>query len=294
KKNFFIEGVLIPFFKPSEFNYFGTDWAIFSHLKDDIKDSSLSPVLKSYFDSISVNETKPDNELKNFEYALRLGGTVRQLDFGFTYHHAFEDLPYFQSFPVKNLSLENPDSVQGLISNMGTLTLTNEKIEIKYLRTDIFGFEFETVLSDLGLRGEAAWKDNESFLTSSFTSVRNQTLFWIIGADYTSSDNWYFNLQFGHQHIFDYDSSILFFDKDNYSVIAEIKKDLFSDWLNASIQYTIMLNDGSYYLSPRLVYTYIKNLEAIIGLNLFEGSDNSIFGRYDQNDQIFMELKYHF
>ncbi|MBU2452594.1 MAG: hypothetical protein KJ668_04695, partial [Proteobacteria bacterium] len=83
-------------------------------------------------------------------------------------------------------------------------------------------------------------------------------------------------------------------DKDKYSVIGEINKDLCFDWLNASFQYTIMLSDGSYYLSPRLVYTYIKNLEMTFGINLFEGSDNSIFGRYDKNDQIFLDLKYHF
>ncbi|MBU1342745.1 MAG: AMIN domain-containing protein [Proteobacteria bacterium] len=294
KNDFFIEGVIIPFFEPSKFKYFGTDWAIFSHLKNDINDSSLSSSQKTYFNDISVNETKPDDRFSNFEYALRIGGMIQQLDFGFTYHYSFEDLPCFQSFPVKNLSLENPNSAQDLISNLGSLTLTNEKIETKYLRTQIFGFEFETTLSDLGIRGEVAWKDNESFLTRSFTSVRSPTLFWIIGADYTNSTLWYFNLQFGHQHISNYDSAILFFDKDNYSVIGEINKDLFFDWLNASFQYTIMLSDGSYYLSPRLVYTYIKNLEMTFGINLFEGSDNSIFGRYDKNDQIFLDLKYHF
>ncbi|WP_148278111.1 DUF1302 family protein [Desulfobacula toluolica] len=295
KKNiFFIECVLIPFFEPSKFNYFGTDWATFSHLKEDIKDSSLPSTLKSYFDSIKINETEPNDNVDSFEYALRVGGTIQQLDFGFTYHHAFEDLPCFKSFPVKNLSLENPNSIQSLLSNPGNLTLTNEKIEATYLRSNIFDFEFETIVSDLGIRGEAVWKDNESFLTRSFTSLRNPTFFWIIGADYTSSNNWYFNLQFAHQHISNYDASTLFFDRDTYSLIGEINKDLFSDWLNAVVQYTIILNDGSYYVSPRLVSTHIKNLEVTLGLNLFEGSDNSILGRYDVNDQVFIDLKYYF
>ncbi|MCP3871836.1 MAG: AMIN domain-containing protein [Desulfobacteraceae bacterium] len=294
KKDFFIEGIVIPFFEPSKFNYFGTDWSIFSHLKDDIEDSSLTSVQKAYFDSISVNEKDPSSNIDNMEYALRIGGTIEQMDFGFTYHYAFEDLPNFQSFPVKNLSIDNPNSIQDLISNLGSLTLTNEKIETTYLRTNIFGFEFESTLNIFGIRGEAAYKNNESFLTRSFTSIRNPTLFWVIGADYTSSNNWYFNLQFAHQHIWDYDSSILFFDKNNYSVIGEINKDIFSDWLNASLQYTVMLNDNSYYLSPRLIYTYFKNTEVILGLNFFEGSENSILGRYNQNDQVFIDLAYRF
>lgn len=294
KDDFFIEGILIPFFEPSRFHYFGTDWAFFSHLKNDFKNSSLPSHLKSYVDSIGVNETEPDSGLDSFEYAARIGGIIDRLDYGFTYHYANEDLPNFRSFPVKNLSINNPGSVQSLISNPGSLILTNEKIETTYLRTSIIGFEFETVISDFGLRGEAAVKENESFLTSSLTSVRNPSLFWVIGADYLSPNQWYFNLQFAHQHIYDYDPSILYFEDNNYSLIGEIKKDLVSDWLNASLQFTRVLNDNSYYLSPRLKYTYIRNLEVMMGLSLFGGKDTSILGRYDENDQIFFNVKYHF
>lgn len=294
KDDFFVEGILIPFFEPSRFHYFGTDWAFFSHLKNDIRQSSLASPLKSYFESISINETEPDSGFDSFEYALRVGGTIDRLDYGFTYHYANEDLPYFKSFPVKNLSLDNPGSVQYLLSNIGSLSLADEHIETTYSRTHIAGFEFETTLADFGVRGEAAVKDNESFLTRSLTSVRNPSLFWVIGADYLSPNEWYFNLQFAHQHIYDYDPSILYFEDNNYSLIGEIKKDLVSDWLNASLQFTRMLNDDSYYFSPRLRYTYIRNLEVMMGLNLFGGKDTSILGRYDENDQVFLHMKYHF
>nr|NJM02116.1 hypothetical protein [Desulfobacula sp.] len=294
KDDFFIEGILIPFFEPSRFHYFGTDWALFSHLKNDIRQSSLAAPLKSYFESMGINETEPDSGFDSFEYAARVGGTIDRLDYGFTYHYANEDLPNFQSFPVKNLSLDNPGSVQSLMSNLGGLTLTNEQIQTTYPRTHIAGFEFETVVSDFGLRGEAAVKENESFLTRSLTSVRNPSLFWVIGADYLSPGEWYFNLQFAHQHIYDYDPAILYFEDNNYSLIGEIKKDLMSDWLNASLQVTRMLNDHSYYFSPRLKYTYIRNLEVMMGLNLFGGKETSILGRYDENDQVFFNVKYHF
>jgi len=42
-------------------------------------------------------------------------------------------------------------------------------------RTDVLGMEFETTLSGFGIRGEAAWYENESFLTSSLTSTANHT-----------------------------------------------------------------------------------------------------------------------
>ena len=293
KNDFFIEGFFIPFFESNEFEYFGTDWAAFTHLKDNIEDSSLPGGQKSYFSAIGINETEPDNGSDSFEVAFRVGGTVNKFDIGFSYHYANEDIPYFKSFPVKNLSVSAPGSIRDILSSPG-LSLTNESVEVEYLRSHIFGFEFETILSAFGVRGEAAFKDNESFLTQSLTSVRKPTVSWIIGADYTSADEWYLNLQFAHQHITNYDNTILIHNQDNYFILGEISKPVLSDWLAASIEGSVLLSDSSYYISPRLIYTYVQNLEVILGLNLFEGSETSLYGQYDNNDQIFINLKYFF
>lgn len=292
--NFFIEGVFIPFFEPSRFDYFGTDWAYFAHLRKNIHESPLPTSLKSYFESMHVNEMEPESGSDSFEYALRIGGTIDRLDYGFIYHYANEDSPNFKNFPIKNLTVDNPSSMQSLAFDIQHATLTNQYIETTYARTHIAGVEFETIISDFGIRGEAAVKENESYMTRSLTSVRSPSLFWVIGADYTSENQWYFNLQFAHQHIYDYDPSILFFESDSYSIIGEINKNIISDWLNASVQFTQMLSDSSWYLSPRIKYTYITGLEVMMGLNLFEGRDNSILGRYDNNDQIFIKMKYQF
>lgn len=288
KNDFFIEGVFIPFFEPSRFHYFGTDWAVFSHLKQEIAHSSLSPVIKSYVDSITVNETMPDSGLNSFEYAIRTGGTISRFDFGFTYHYAIEDLPFFTSFPVKNFSLDT------LVSDPLKLVFTNENIETTYLRTHMFGFEFETTVSDFGVRGEVAIKDKESFITGSVTSVRNPTLSWLAGIDYISRNQWYVNLQLGHQHIFDYDPAILYFKNNTWSVFGEVKKDLVSGWLHGNVQFTGILNDQSWYLSPRISCTYIRNIEVILGMTVFGGDKDTVMGRYDSHDQFFIQLTYHF
>ncbi len=292
--HFFIESIFIPFFEPAKFDYFGTDWAHFSHIKSDLNDSNLPNALKSYFNAISVDEDEPARDADGFEYAARFGGTVHNIDVGFTYHYAFEDLPTIQRFPIKNLALENPNSIDGLLSHLDQLILTNEAIDATFLRTHIFGFEFETTVNKVGFRGEAVFKENESYLTQSFTSVRNPTAFWIVGMDYTTLNEWYFNLQFGHQHIFQFDPSTLFFEKDNYSLIGEINRDLFFDWLKGTIQYTYIINDSSYYISPRVTYSYIDNWQFLLGANLFEGSSDTIFGRYNRNDQLFFSVKFKF
>lgn len=292
--DFSVEGVYIPVFENSEIDYFGSDWAIFSHTKNDINDSSIPDIHKAYFNNIQVHETAPHDHGLNGEYAFKISGTTNGWDIGATYHYAWEDFPYFKSFPVKNINVNGSITEESLVSSLDNALFTMEKIETKYLRTSITGLFFETTISDFGFRGEAAWQNKESFLTSSLTSVTSPTLFYIIGADYTSPTEWYINLQAAHRHIFNHDPSTLYFKKDTFSLLGEISKDLYFTWLKAALHYNITLNDNEYYLSPRLKYTYITNLTLLLGANIFEGRQTSFIGRFDQDDQFFIDLKYLF
>ncbi|MBW2568350.1 MAG: hypothetical protein JRE23_17510, partial [Deltaproteobacteria bacterium] len=126
-----LEGVYLPFFEPSRIDYFGTDWAIFQHLNQR-----------------SVHEEEPARNLKNGEGGVRLTKSVAGWDLGLSYLYAWEDMPFFETFPAGG----------------GDARIT-------YKRTNIAGFEFETTWKKIGLRGEAAWFDSQSFLTENFTSV---------------------------------------------------------------------------------------------------------------------------
>ena len=151
-------------------------------------------------------------------------------------------------------------SPETLTSILGSAVLTDEAIEVEYKRTSIACFEFETTLADFGIRGESAWQENESFLTESLTSTRTPTLIYVVGADYRTADNTYFNLQFAHKHIADYRPEILYFEQDTYSLLGKIRVDMISDWLQARLKYIKTLNNDSWYLSTQLEYTYITNL----------------------------------
>ncbi len=289
--NIRLEGVFIPFFEESEIDYFKSDWAVFPHIKEELRDSSLPPDLKRYFHNIKVHEDDPDQEI---ELGLRFSTTIKNVDLDLSWHNTREDIPYFKSFPVKNIEVDGDISEENLVSSLDNAVLTNEDIEVEYRRTKTAGLAFETTLADFGLRGEAAWHENQSFLTHSLTSVRNPVFEYILGADYTAKGGTYLNLQFAHRHIHDYDSAILYFDEDTYSLLGEISRDLLSDWLEARLYYSVTLNDGSLYISPRLEYTYITNLDLVIGANLFAGDEDTWLGRFDQNDQFFLDISYHF
>ncbi len=293
-KDFAVEAVYIPVFESSDWDCFGTDWATYTHLKDDINGADLPDSFKDYVENIRVHTKKPNDSGLNGEYAFRLLKTFKGWDIGATYHYTWEDMPFYKSFPVKNLHVTGSVTDKSLVAALDNAVLTPENIEVEYLRSHIAGFEFETTLADFGFRGEAAWHDRESFLTSSLVSVRKPSLYTIIGVDYTSEDQWYLNVQLNFNHIEDYDDSILYFKRNAVSMLGEINKTIFSSWVKAILHYSISLSEDEFYFSPRLEYTYIPNLDILLGVHIFEGSSNSLMGRFDGNDQVFCDVKYHF
>ncbi len=289
--SFQLQAIFIPSFEETDIDYFKTDWAVFPHIKEELQDSPLPLALKRYFKQLSVHEEDPDQES---EIGLRLSTTIKRIDLDISWHHTREDVPYFASFPVKNITVEGDFSEEDLLATINGARLTEENIEVEYRRTETAGFAFETTVGDYGVRGEAAWHENQTFLTSSLTSVRRPVFEYILGTDYTGDRDAYINLQFLHRHIYDHDPTILYFDEDTYSLLGEISRDLLSDWLEAGLHYSFTLNDRSYYISPRFEFTYVTNLNLIIGLNIFSGEEDTWLGRFAEDDQYFLEMTYSF
>ncbi len=288
---FTLEAVFIPVFEKAELDYFGTDWAVFSHLKKEIAASPVPEDRKHYFNRLAVDEQDPNTEE---EFGLRLTTTLQNWDLGVSWHHTTEDMPYFTSFPVKNIHVDGSLNRENLNTALETAEFTDEKIMVEFQRTNIIGCEFETTLSGFGIRGEAAWYENQSLLTTSLTSSKNATFTYTLGADYTTKSDIYLNLQFTHQYISGYTPDILYFKRNNYSLSGEISRDIFMDWLEASVLYSITLSDNAWYLSPRITHTYVTNLDLVIGADIFSGDGNTWLGRFSDNDQLFIDISYRF
>ena len=248
-----LEGVYLPFFEPSRIDYFGTDWAIFQHLNRR-----------------SVHEEEPARNLKNGEGGVRLTKSVAGWDLGLSYLYAWEDLPYFETFPTDG-----------------------GDVRVTYKRSDILGFAFETTVGKIGLRGEAAYFDQQSFLTENLTSVTKPVFHYVIGADYSSADGWYVNLQFSEQRLCTYQQDILYFQRSNTSVNGEISKEFWRGRFKALLRYNYGLSDKSYYLNPKIICTYIPDLDIVLGANMFGGDSDTLLGLHDEDDQVFLSIKYH-
>jgi len=251
-----LEGVFVPFFEENTFDWTGNTWALLG-----VEDTGLR-----------IDEEDPKG-LDNSGYGLRAAATVAGWDLAVSWLQATEKSPALRL---------NPFHPKG------------PTLEAEYGRQNIYGFEFETTLDTFGFRGEAAYFDRQNFNTEDFDPAASPMSHWILGLDYIGEADWYVNVQFSHQHIFEYDEDTLFLRRDNFYVNGELNKEFWRGNLMLKLRYAVDLNDGSSFLTPEAILTYFTNLELSLGTNLFFGPKDTLFGRYRDNDQAFLQATYRF
>jgi hypothetical protein len=287
------EAIFNPWLEKNEFDYFDSDWALYRNLRKTITDDPLLPgTVRNYAAGIQVHETEPSNSFKNSSAAARLTWVLDATDFGLSYRYGWETQPTILSFPVKNITYtgENTNPAQLLAG----ATLTSENVEATFKRQQVIGFEWETVFDLVGFRGEIAHFDQVAFLTTNLTSLRKPTTHLVTGIDYTSNDEWYFNLQASWYKIHDFEQRIIYLEEDNLSVLGEIRKPVWQGNLELSAKYNYSISDQSSYLQPSVKLKYFHNLECEVGAVIFSGDKDTLLGSYDQADQGYARIKYFF
>ncbi len=292
---FTLEAIVSPWFEESELEYFDSDWALYRNLRQAIlANPELPTSLKTYAANLSVHEKHPAKSLGNVSAAVRLAWKTEQADFALSYRYGWETLPTITSFPIKNINYNgDPNDDIGTILPP-TAIFTNESVEARFKRQKITGFEWETVFDPIGFRGEVAYIDKVAFLSSDLTSERREAGHLVTGIDYTSETEWYSNLQVSWYHIFSYNNRILFFERDNVSLLGEISKPVWRGNLEFSLKYNYTLTDGASYVQPSVLFKYFDNTECEIGIMVFSGDSDTLLGSYDNADQIYTRIKISF
>lgn len=294
--NYSLEMIFQPWFEAAELDYFDSDWALYRNLRQAIMaHSALPDNLKDYTAGLRVHEDTPDHSLANSSAALRLLWRTQQSDFAVSYRYGWETTPFIRAFPVKNLNYNgDPQADLTRVLSGNPADLTMGAVEAEFRRQKILGFEWETVFDLIGFRGELAYIDRVSLLSSDLTSVGKKVLHLVTGIDYTTAGEWYFNLQTSWYHIVSYTDRILYFDRNNTALLGEIRKPLWRGKLELSTRFQYALNDQSRYLQPALTLKYFQATEFELGAMIFAGAGDSLLGSYDQADQLYLRAEYSF
>lgn len=289
---FSLEAVAIPFFEPADIDFFGTDWAIFRHTQEVLEEAPLPPFLRDAAASVGIDEDEPSNTFRNSQWGVRTGVTVGGWDLAASYLYAWNPMPFVKSFPVKGVRTDGSFDPAEILQAASQATFTPTDVAVDYRRSHTFGFEWETVLGSYGFRGEAAFATDAVFLTSDLTSTTQSVLFTVVGIDRTWANDWYTNLQLGHQVLSDYDDTVLYLKRHNVSLNGEIRKDLLRGDLEGRLRGLIMLTDGGSTWNPSLTCRRFAPLSITAGLNLFAGPSDTFLGTYSENDQAYVTVRY--
>ena len=294
RSKFTIETIFMPWFEKSELDYFDSDWALYRNLRQIVAENPHLPQsIKDYALGLGVDKHQPSDSLGNISAALRLLWQAAGSDFALSYRYGWESLPTIRSFPVKNIIFSG-DPHSRPTDFLSSADLSDEEVDAHYKRQQIVGFEWETVFGLVGFRGEIAYFDHLSLLSSDLTSISKEVVHAVAGVDYTSVNEWYFNLQTSWYRILSYEGRILYFDQDNVSLLGEISKTLWRGNLELSTRYNYTLTDGGYYLQPAVTLKYFANIECEVGVMVFGGDGETMLGSYDQADQFYAKVRFMF
>jgi hypothetical protein len=292
---------LVPFYQDHEMALWGSDWALyrpgviteysggylpFSDILDDESMESLDWLVRNY-----SSPNPPSYSLENLQGGMRISSKYKGWDFSVSYAYLFDKIPTLYFSEGMYDAIERGD-VEGYIA---TLPI-NEMLESTYLehkRCHVVGLDFATTWGAYGIRGEGALFFGTYTYTDILRPKQKDYLRYVIGVDRIFGESLYVNLQFIQKIIFDYDSDLLEDQVQNMLTLNANKK-FFNDKLIPDVSISYNINDGDFFIAPKVTYKHTDTLEFTFGANIYNGDPYTTFGLFEHNDQFFFEIKYYF
>ena len=202
-------------------------------------------------------------------------------DVSLTYASHFEENPAYRVHP-------NPRFVPDGRTSPGEVETIWEPVQS-------VGSDFEVARNEWGYRGELVYTMGRPFLTYDRTDldalVERDMFACLLGVDHTFADDYYLNIQLIQEYIPDYQDQM---QQDEYeaSVTFRFWKQMFRQKLRLQLTGRCYLTEPDYFCKVNGIYELGESFEIDAGYIVFEGRDEGLFGEFDGNDQLFINLKY--
>lgn len=226
-----------------------------------------------------LGEQKPSRRLDNTNYGLRLSHLVKGWDLSGFYYHSVDAMPTFYRVALPAA----PGAPY-------TFQARHDKI-------NQYG---GTVSKDLGntvLKGELVYTQGRQFNTLTRVTqpnglVKQNTLDYALGLDFTFGADTRLNLQAFQRVFFAHDPDIIPDRTESGASIFLSSK--FARTIEAQTLLVHSLNRRDWMLRPRVSWAFEKNWRLAIGADIFSGPVTGFFGRYNNADRVYTELRYSF
>jgi len=327
-----LEGIFIPFFRPTRIQFFGGDWALLGNhipinlLINPLSESALGRdflnLLNQQFpgwdDSLEealetdrlnvLGPTIPEDDLQHSEFAARLGYNAGPVAGSASYFYGYDDLPtlYFSRDAVHLFEALGRNAPLGEILDRVLRLDPDELMVSRYGRYHQFGMDFEANLGPSVLRAEGAYAVNRRTYDEDLNVVERPSLTWTAGADYTLPFDIDFNLQYmqvytpywTHDLIMPQSISFLilyahwFFLENRLEGYAQALYDA-SNWSMDGWREGHIVNDD-FQFSGKMSYEFVPDLRIGAGAIVFAGPRTELFGMLHDRSFGFLDVKYSF
>ncbi len=229
------------------------------------------------FDSVIENEKFPSRSLSNTNYGLRLS--------------VLRDGWDVAAFAYSSMSVA-PTFYREIRGGLQPTVI----YQARHDRIDQFGTTLAKDLGSVVLKAEAVYTRGRGYEVTNLTEpdgvVFQNNLTWVIGLDYTELADTRINFQIFQSHVFDRDPDIIPSTNENgYSLLVNHK---FGDKVEAQALWISSLNRTDWMLRPRVSWNFEKNWRLAVGVDIFNGPPLGYFGRYDNRDRVYTEVRYSF
>ena len=228
------------------------------------------PVPASY-----LPEHRPARKAGNTNYGIRLSHLQDGWDVSGFYYHSVDASPTFYRVSAPGAPL--------------VLQARHDKID------QLGG----TLAKDLGiavLKGEAVYTDGRKFSVTRATQpdglAQQDTLDYALGLDFSFPDDIRFNVQFFQRAFFGHDPDII--PDRRESGVSLLLNGKPAHNVEAQALWIRSLNRSDWMLRPQLLWNFEKNWRLAVGADIFSGPVTGLFGRFDNNDRIYTEVRYSF
>lgn len=279
--NFFIEGVAVPEFRPSEM-------ATSVFLTNQLRTISENTALYDLKDPVN-----PDKKISSSSYAGRAGLTVFDIDMHADYFYGYDHLPVYE------------------MKFTGAPPIVLSPV---YKKIQMYGFDFQRALFwGISVRGEAAYFDRGKYFAYDSKSdsgnimltplvqnlaaggngtVEKKYIEYTAGFDGQNFifDDLYLNLQFHQKIIRDYEDGLSNKEYTNL-VIWNIRYMMGNQKFRLSSQGAYDTGDRSVYGNAEFMVKMSDSFELTLGGWIIDGDEDTLIGQFDSKDMVYVSGK---
>jgi len=159
------------------------------------------------------------------------------------------------------------------------------------------GATFSKDFGSIVARGEAVYTKGQNFAVASPVStdgvVSRESLDWIIGMDYPLPNDSRVNVQVFRRTYFGGDGHDIVPRAEGSGATALFSTKL-TDHFEPSILWIQHFEGGGALVRPKVTWSFTKNASLGFGADIFTGSRDGFFGRFNERDRVYTELRYDF